>query len=205
MAGCHWRIFSRKLGRDGTGREQACQLHIEGLMRLVPGRAAAVFAFAVAVSSWACAPTLPSEVAEPDGAFSIAVSSARATSTAVPEPTPEPEPEPEPVAASASVAKGMPTVRVREPTVGPSYPPELITAVLRRSLPGVRKCREGAPSLSAHGTLTFIIESDGRVKDAAYKNGASVVTPNKSQQCVLDAIRAMEFVPPRGRVTVTYP
>jgi hypothetical protein len=106
-------------------------------------------------------------------------------------------------AADATPA-GIPTVRVSEPTVGPAYSPDLIKAVIRRSKPGLAKCGT-APSDAPRGVLTFTIESNGRVKDAAYKSGGKVVAPSPWQKCVLDAIRAMEFVPPNGTITVTYP
>jgi len=61
------------------------------------------------------------------------------------------------------------------------------------------------PATAARGTLTFTIEAGGRAKEAAYKNGTDVIAPDAAQQCVLDATREMEFVPPRGRITVSYP
>lgn len=96
-------------------------------------------------------------------------------------------------------------MHLREVTVGPSYPPELIHRVIRRNLGSLRRCVGDLPSLSPLGTLIFSIESDGLVQDARFENSGGSTEPNRAQQCVLEAIRAMEFVPPGGRLQVRYP
>ena len=202
--------------RVASVREQVGKARIEACVRRAPGRIIAVFALVATASLWACAPAPAPDEPSPEATFSIGVASM------------DPKVVSAPLALSAAVdsapadsvsaigssakgesgtappPRGAPTVRASEPTVGPSYSPELIKAVMRRSMPGVRDCASKASS-PGRGSLTFTIEADGRVKEAAYVSGGTTVTPDAAQQCVLDAIRAMKFVPPPGRVTVSYP
>lgn len=156
---------------------------------------------APAVTNAACTPADGPPLASAAAAVEAVPTAVDSAAIAITD-APPVEPLPEPKATSSG---RVPSVRMSETMVGPSYPPDLIKAVMRRTQPGFRKCVADVPAFGPRGTLTFTIEADGRVKNAGWMSGTEVLTPSASQQCVLDVLRAMEFPQPHGRVIVRYP
>jgi hypothetical protein len=104
-------------------------------------------------------------------------------------------------------SRGIPTISVREPTVGPSYPPEIIRRVIRQNWARIAACFEkskieASPSKAA---LRFTIGTDGKVTEAAWVEQGKAIEPDPVRLCVLNTIRGLAFPEPRGKIVVTYP
>lgn len=114
------------------------------------------------------------------------------------------------VAREGSVVAGaIPSVRMKEPTVGPDppIPLEVIARIFRRrTSAAIRACYVQAliatPTLEGVITAQFVVDKEGAVRSAEVAPG---LTP-ELDACVLTQIKQTTFPQPRGgQVTVRYP
>lgn len=108
------------------------------------------------------------------------------------------------------VPSAPPSVRIKEPTVGPDppLPLEVVTRIFRRtSAVPLRDCYvralRSAPGLSGDILTSFVVTQEGSVRSAEITQG---LHPDLDT-CVLKQIKQTTFPQPKrgGEVTVRYP
>lgn len=107
---------------------------------------------------------------------------------------------------SRSRSREVPRIEVREPTVGPAYPPENIRRVVRRHVAAVRACyARGARDAASPRILSFTIGADGAVIDVRIADEPAGESPVVA--CLRAEIATWRFPAPPGggTVRVRYP
>jgi TonB family protein len=93
-----------------------------------------------------------------------------------------------------------------------TFPPELVQRVVRTHISEIRRCYERAmtelsPSTAGRVTIEWDIAPDGHVASARVAETAIEPSAPSLEQCMVDAIRRLQFPAPEGggTVRVRYP
>ncbi len=125
---------------------------------------------------------------------------------------PEEAPPPEP-AASAAAPEAKPiepgVAQNGAPTRG-KLPKSVIDEKLKSVGPAIQACYERGlqtkPDLHGSVDINFVVAPDGKVAHADTSNGGDALSDNATVDCILGAIKKLEFpAPSGGRVFINYP
>jgi hypothetical protein len=163
-----------------------------------------IFACVVAASLGAC--QLPSET--PPEAPPKVTPAPSEPAPLPPEETPPVETEPPPPAAEAKpVEPGI--TPTGAPTRG-TLPKAVIDEKLASAGPAIQACYEAGlkakPGLHGSVNVDFVVAPDGKVARAARSESDDALDDPTTVDCILGAIRKLEFPEPKGgRVFINYP
>lgn len=117
------------------------------------------------------------------------------------EPAPAPPPDPKPIEPGIT-ATGAPTRG--------TLPKAVIDERLSAAAPAISACYERGlktkPGLRGTVSVNFVVAPDGKVAHADTSEGDDALTDDATIDCILAAIRKLEFPEPKGgRVFINYP
>lgn len=124
-----------------------------------------------------------------------------------PEETAPPEAEPAPAASAQPVEPGV--APTGAPTRG-KLPKAVIDEKLKSTAPAVQACYEQGlktkPDLRGAVNLSVVVGEEGKVVHAEAAEGDDALPDTVTVDCILGAIKKLEFPPPSGgRVFISYP